>query len=117
MKLFRIGVLFLGLFSYQNIIQTNFFANYFMNELFMGEQINKPTSIKATKETMIIETDEQTTIYVFNQKKLLNNPIQNKLVIITDPPEIQLDQPKRTRIGKRMALLSGIMLYGEKMKI
>ena len=49
-----------------------------------------------------------------NQKEQLTESIQDKLVDYNPPLKIQSTKLKRSRVGKRMALLAGIMLYGEK---
>ena len=114
MRYIRIGTLLFGLFLYQDIIQPNFFISHFSNELFIGEQFTEKSAIRMNKESLVVENKNQVTLYIVNQKEQLTESIQDKLVDYNPPLKIQSTKLKRSRVGKRMALLAGIMLYGEK---
>lgn len=119
MKYFRIGTLLFSLFLYQDVVQPNFFISHFSNELFVDEHATQKQNIQPNdnENVIIVENDDQITIYFANHKKeqdKIIDPIQNKLVNLNYPPKVQGTKSKRTRVGKRMGLLTGTMLYGQK---
>ncbi|MDT1956825.1 hypothetical protein MX629_00125 [Carnobacterium divergens] len=117
MHYLRIGTLLVGLFLYQDIVQPNFFISHFSNELFIDESITKNSKIRTSEESLVVENENQSILYISNQKEKLTESIQNKLVDFNKPLKIYTVKSKRTRVGKRMAILTGTMLYGEKSEV
>lgn len=117
MHYLRIGTLLVGLFLYQDIVQPNFFISHFANELFIDGSVTKNSRIRTSENALVVENENQSILYISNQKEQLTESIQNKLVNYVKPPKVQSAKSKRTRVGKRMAVLTGTMLYGEKSAI